>query len=247
MKISIITVVYNGEKYLQDCIESVITQNYPEIEYIVIDGKSTDGTLAIIQQYRGHIQHFVSEKDKGLYDALNKGIALATGAVVGILNADDRLADNSIIAQVVNAFKASENTEGVYGDLNYIHPDNGEIIRKWRSKQANWLDIEKGWMPAHPTLYIKRNLFNLYGNYALDMGSAADYDLILRFFHSHKLKAVHLPVLMVEMRVGGLSNRSFSARLYAFKHDYLALIRNSVPHPVWVVLKKKWLKIRQFE
>lgn len=247
MKISIITVVYNGEKYLRDCIESVITQNYPEIEYIVIDGKSTDGTLAIIQQYRGHIQHFVSEKDKGLYDALNKGIALATGEVVGILNADDRLADNSIIAQVVNAFKASENTEGVYGDLNYIHPDNGKIIRKWRSKQANWLDIEKGWMPAHPTLYIKRNLFNLYGNYVLDMGSAADYDLILRFFHSHKLKAVYLPVLMVEMRVGGLSNRSFSARLHAFKHDYLALIRNSVPYPVCVVLKKKWLKIRQFE
>jgi glycosyltransferase len=247
MKISIITVVYNGEKYLQDCIESVIEQTYSEIEYIIIDGKSTDGTCAIIQQYRSHIHHFISEPDKGLYDALNKGIALASGDIVGILNADDQLAASDIIEGVAKAFKENEALEGVYGDLDYIHANDGTIIRKWRSKQANWKDIQRGWMPAHPTLYLKRALFTQFGNYALDMGSVADYDLILRFFYSHQISTFYLPVLMVKMRVGGVSNHSVMARLKAFQNDYRALLRNKVPYSFWVLLKKKWLKIAQFE
>ncbi|SES15164.1 glycosyltransferase family 2 protein [Pedobacter rhizosphaerae] len=247
MKISIITVVYNGEKYLRDCIESVIGQTYQEIEYIIVDGKSTDGTCAIIQQYRSNIQHFISEPDKGLYDALNKGIALASGDIVGILNADDQLAGNHIIEAVAKTFKENKAVDGVYGDLDYIHPSEGTIIRKWRSKQANWRDIQKGWMPAHPTLYLKRTLFTQYGNYALDMGSVADYDLILRFFYHHQINAVYLPVLMVKMRVGGVSNDSVMARLKAFQNDFRALLRNKVPQSFLVLLKKKWLKLAQFE
>jgi len=246
MKISIITVVYNGKAYLKDCIESIINQTHRDIEYIVIDGGSTDGTLEVIGQYNHHITHFVSEKDKGLYDAVNKGINLATGDVVGLLNADDMLAHNDVIEKIVHAFSSNSSIEAVYGDLNYINPQNNKIIRKWKSGQADSRDIEKGWMPAHPTLYIKRNLFKEYGYYALDLGTAADYDLILKYFHTYKLKALYLPFLMINMRTGGVSNNSFKSLINAFMNDYRALRRNKIPNPIRVILRKKLSKISQF-
>ncbi|RDC56239.1 glycosyltransferase [Pedobacter chinensis] len=246
MKISIITVVYNGETYIKDCIESVISQSYADIEYILVDGGSTDRTLTIAEGYKKYIRHLISERDKGLYDAINKGINLASGEIVGILNADDMLAKNDVIERVAAAFINNPQIQGVYGDLNYIRPVNSKIVREWRSHQANHNDIEKGWMPAHPTLYLKKNLFESYGNYALDMGTTADYDLILRYFHTHRLKALYLPVLMVNMRTGGVSNKGLSSLLNALKNDYRALKRNNVPNPLLVLLKKKLNKLSQF-
>jgi len=246
MKISIITVVCNGEAYLKECIESIINQSYQDIEYIVVDGASTDGTLKIIEGYRYSIKHFVSEPDRGLYDAINKGIQLASGDVVGILNADDMLADRNVIAQVAKAFAKQAEIEAIYGDLNYIRPLNNQIIRAWKSKQAGIRDIAKGWMPAHPTLYIKKDLFKQYGNYALDIGTAADYDLILRYFFVHHLKAVYLPILMVNMRLGGLSNKNISSLVGAFENDYKALKKNRVPNPLKVLIMKKLSKIIQY-
>ncbi|KQM63929.1 hypothetical protein ASE74_12225 [Pedobacter sp. Leaf216] len=245
MKISLITVVYNGETFLQDCFDSVKAQTYPDLEYLVIDGASTDSTINIIQENSKHINYFVSEKDKGLYDAINKGIEQATGDVVGILNADDKLASSEILSAVAKAFIENPGIDGIYGDLNYVHPHTNQIIRKWRSKQASQQHIKEGWMPAHPTLYLKKELFKNYGNYALDLRTTADYDLILRYFYQHKIKALHLPLLMVSMRTGGLSNRSIQNRIAAFIDDYKALKRNKVPNPLLVVLKKKFSKLSQ--
>lgn len=246
MKISIITVVYNADTFLKDCIQSVIEQTYSNIEYIVVDGGSTDNTISIVESYGALISHFISEKDGGLYDAINKGIKLATGDVIGTLNADDVLADQNIIEQVVRAFKQNANIEGVYGDLNYVHPTKMNIVRAWKSKQANFNDIEDGWMPAHPTLYLKKMLFEKYGNYALDMGTAADYDLILRVFHKHKIAATYLPFLMVNMRTGGVSNKSIKSLLLALMNDYKALKRNKIPNPLMVLFRKKFAKLSQF-
>ncbi|QNR85319.1 glycosyltransferase [Pedobacter riviphilus] len=246
MKISLITVVYNGETFLQECFNSVIAQTYANVEYIVIDGGSTDRTLNIIQENRSAIDYFVSEKDKGLYDAINKGIERATGEVIGILNADDLFAHPDVLAAVAKTFIDQQEIDGLYGDLNYIHPTSHKIIRKWKSRQNTIQDFQKGWMPAHPTLYLKRSLFEKNGDYALDLGTAADYELILRYFYTHKIKAFYLPVLMVNMRTGGVSNQSLGSRISAFVNDYKALKRNKVPMPFWVLLKKKLSKLSQF-
>ncbi|NII81348.1 MULTISPECIES: glycosyltransferase family 2 protein [unclassified Pedobacter] len=246
MKISLITVVYNGETFLQECFNSVIAQTYANVEYIVIDGGSTDRTLNIIQENRSAIDYFVSEKDKGLYDAINKGIERATGEVIGILNADDLFAHPDVLAAVAKTFMDQPKIDGLYGDLNYIHPTSHKIIRKWKSRQNTFQDLQKGWMPAHPTLYLKRSLFEKNGDYALDLGTAADYELILRYFYTHKIEAVYLPILMVNMRMGGVSNQSVMSRVSAFVNDYKALKRNKVPMPFWVLLKKKLSKLSQF-
>lgn len=247
MKISIITVVYNGEAFLKNCIESVINQNYKNVEYILIDGASTDDTLQIVEKYRPNFHHVVSEPDQGLYDAINKGIKLATGTIIGLLNADDTLADQHVLKRIADEFAQNENIDGVYGDLNYVHPANENIIRKWKSKPSSYKDIEMGWMPAHPTLYLKRELFIKFGNYALDMGTAADYDLILRYFHHHRIEASYLPYLLVNMRTGGVSNKSLGSLIKALKNDFKALRRNNIPKPLFVLLNKKFAKLSQFK
>lgn len=247
MKISLITVVYNGEAFLSDCIQSVANQTYQNLEYIVIDGLSTDKTVSIIESNKNHVSQFISEKDDGLYDALNKGISLATGDIIGILNSDDMLATNNILDQVAQVFFKDDTIDGVYGDLNYIHPFTKKVVREWKSKPASFKDVESGWMPAHPTLYLKKELFEHYGKYALDMGTAADYDLILRFFHTHKINAAYLPSLMVNMRMGGVSNKTIKNILLAVKNDLRALFRNKIPNPFRVLLRKKLSKISQFK
>ena len=246
MKISLITVVYNGEAFLDECFKSVAEQTYPDVEYIVIDGGSTDKTLNIISQHRSRIDYFVSEKDKGLYDAINKGIEKSTGDIIGILNADDMFASSSVLSSIAQTFEADPTIDGLYGDLDYIHPITNKVIRKWRSKQTTAEEIKKGWMPAHPTLYLKRTLFEKYGDYALDLGTAADYELILRYFYTHKINTQYLPMLMVNMRMGGLSNQSLKSRLYALINDYKALRRNNLSNALLVLLKKKLSKISQF-
>ncbi|RWU08591.1 glycosyltransferase [Pedobacter chitinilyticus] len=246
LKITIITVVYNGEQHIADCIESVLAQSYPDIEYILIDGNSTDGTYHIAQQYKDQLSILLSEPDQGMYDALNKGIALATGEVIGILNADDMLANNTVIAEVAKKFEEAK-VDALYGDLNYVAPDNiSRILRKWRSSKAKPADLALGWMPAHPTLYIRSELFKRLGGYQLNYGSAADYELMLRFLYKHRISSVHLPMLMVNMRNGGMSNQSLKHRYAAMQNDYAALRHNQIPLPLLALLLKKLRKIRQF-
>jgi len=246
MKVSIITVVYNGEKYLVDCIESIIAQTYQNIEYIVIDGASTDGTLSILEKYKTTISKCVSEQDSGMYHALNKGVNLATGDIVGILNADDMLASPDVISNIVSQFQ-SRDAAAVYGNLNYIDQKNPhKIIRKWISKQFTLKDVRLGWMPAHPTLYIKRDLFDKYNNYSLNFGTAADYELMLRFLFKHQIKAIYLNELLVNMRIGGMSNASFKQRCAAIVNDYKAIKTNHINFPLLTLFLKKVSKITQY-
>jgi len=246
MKISLITVVYNGETFLQECFNSVMAQTYADVEYLVIDGGSTDQTQNIIRKNGSHIDYFLSEKDGGLYDAINKGIQQSTGDIVGILNADDMLAGADVLAAVAKTFTTDPAIDGLYGDLNYIHPTTHQIVRKWKSKPTTFRDLKSGWMPAHPTLYLKRALFAQHGVYSLDFGTAADYELILRYLYTHKIKTAYLPMLMVNMRMGGVSNHSIGSRIRALFHDYKALKENAIPWPYWVVLNKKISKLSQF-
>ena len=246
MKVSIITVVYNGEAFLADCIQSVLAQDYDNIEYVVVDGGSSDGSLKIIEKYKNNINYLISEKDNGMYDALNKGIKLATGDVVGILNADDMLASVDVISSIASCF-STQNADAVYGSLNYVHPQKTDkIIRKWIAKPFTKRDIILGWMPAHPTFYVKKSLFETFGNYSLNFDSAADYELMVRFLYKYNVNAIFLNKLLVNMRTGGMSNASLKHRYKALMNDYKALKVNDVPFAIFTLLFKKLSKITQF-
>lgn len=246
MKVSIITVVYNGENFIKDCIESILTQDYPQIELIVIDGASTDTTVQIIQSYGNKIHHFISEPDNGMYDALNKGIKLATGDIIGALNADDTLATQTILTEIVTFFKQTK-ADGIYGNLNYVSAKNpAQIVRKWRTKQHVNKDFIVGWMPAHPTLYLKKELFNKYGDYSLNYGTAGDYELMLRFLYKFKIRALFFNKLIVNMRTGGVSNSSLKQRYLALINDYNAAKHNTISIPLITIVLKKLSKITQF-
>lgn len=246
MKVSIITVVFNGEKYLEDCIKSVLRQNYKNIEYLIIDGGSTDTTLSIIEKFNQQIHYTISEPDRGMYDALNKGIKVASGDIIGILNADDMLASVDVITSIVNEFEQNK-IDGVYGNLNYIDTSPSQhILRKWISKQFVRRDILLGWMPAHPTLYLKKELFDRFGDYSLDFGTTADYELMVRYLYVNQINAHFLNKLFVNMRIGGMSNSSLKQRYLAFINDYKAVKTNKLPFPLATILLKKISKLRQF-
>jgi glycosyltransferase involved in cell wall biosynthesis len=244
LKISLITVAYNAESTIKRCIESVIGQNFKNIEYIIIDGGSTDGTIPIINQYKDQIGIFLSEPDKGIYDAMNKGIKLAHGDIIGLLNADDFFADNDILSAVALAF-TQQNADIIYGDLDYVN-SQGKIIRKWRSKayvhgMFNW-----GWMPPHPTFYCKRNLFEKFGFYSLEYGTAADYDLMLRFMHVNKISAYYLKKVMIKMNIGGASNKTYSNRVKGSYNDLKVMRNNGILVPIITLIFKPLRKVTQY-
>jgi glycosyltransferase involved in cell wall biosynthesis len=246
MKISIITVCYNAQEHIANCIKSVIDQNYSHIEYIVIDGGSTDNTLNIIKDFASHISILISEKDKGIYYALNKGIALATGEYIGIMHADDFFADENVLNKVANAIKHNP-IDILYGNLDYVDRiDTTKIVRKWRSENYKDNLLLKGWMPAHPTFYAKKTCFIKYGDYDTQFKSASDYDLMLRFLYKSSFKKFYLDIVMVKMRVGGTSNKSFKNRMIANREDYLALKKNGIPFPYFISIFKPFRKILQF-
>lgn len=247
MKISIITVTYNSEKYLQDCIESVSKQNYKNIEHIVVDGKSTDGTLDIIRGNSRFISKWISETDRGMYDAINKGIKMATGDIIGILNSDDMLASADVIRTIAESFK-DKNTDSVYGNLVYVHPENTQkIIRFWKGSAYKRSRFRYGWMPAHPTFYIRRKLITQYGLYESHYYTAADYEFMARYLFKHKVNASYLDHMIVKMRTGGLSNGNLKGRLRANRRDFLAMKKNKIPFSFFVSILKPLIKIPQFK
>jgi glycosyltransferase involved in cell wall biosynthesis len=202
MKVSIITVTFNSEKYLEDTLVSIFSQSYPDIESIVIDGKSTDGTLSILQKYQNKIT-YISEPDTGIYDAMNKGIELATGDIIGILNSDDVLFDNEIINKVVHSF--SSDVDCVYGNVILVNESN-KIVRNYSSANFKLKDFEFGHMPPHPSFYVRKEAFQEFGHYNTSFKISADYDLLLRFLYIHKLKSKYLDFILVKMRDGGISS-----------------------------------------
>lgn len=246
MKVSIVTAAYNAEEFIENCIESVLSQQMADIEYIIIDGNSSDNTLPIIKKYHEHISVLISEKDKGIYDAMNKGIRVATGDVIGILNADDFFPGKNIMQQIVQKFEDSQ-ADIVYGDLWYVdRNDTRKVIRKWNSGDYKHGDFQLGWMPPHPAFYVRRELFEKHGNYRLEYGSAADYELMARFLHKHRAKAAYLPEVIVKMRTGGVSNSSFKNRLKASRNDLRAMSDNGISFPPLAIFLKPLRKLPQF-
>ena len=246
MKVSIITVCYNSATTIDDTIQSVLSQSYPNIEYIVIDGKSTDLTGTIIKKYKEKISTVLCEKDKGMYDAINKGIRLCTGDVVAILNADDFYIDNEVIADVVSTMQA-EKADSLYSDLYYVAADNTDkVIRNWVSGKYDRQKFLYGWMPPHPTFFVKRASYEEYGNFNLALKSAADYELMLRFLYKNKLSTCYLSRPLVRMRVGGMSNVSLKNRIKANKEDRKAWIMNGLIPKSYTLLFKPLRKMIQY-
>lgn len=236
MKISIITATRQDVDTLPDCLASVAGQSYPDREHIVIVGTSTDGTLAVLEAHRPQFAALVSEPDQGLYEALNKGLALATGDVVGFLHADDLFADANVLARIAAAFATPTDqgtVEAVYGDLVYVAKQNtGRVIRYWRAGEFQPARLRWGWMPPHPTLYLRRSVLQRHGGFDPCYRIAADYDLILRMLGGGggrpEGQVVYLPRVLVRMRVGGTSNRSLSKILLKSWEDYRALRANGI-------------------
>ena len=246
MKVSIVTVTYNSGKYLEDCIKSVIKQSYPDIEHIIVDGKSTDNTLGIIKKYESNIAKWISETDRGIYDAINKGIVMATGDIVGLINSDDILVDEDVIECIVKAFKEN-NVDAVYGDLEYVSAsDTDKIMRIWKGRPFKRERFRYGWMPAHPTFYIKKPLVEKYGYYENHYFTAADYEFMARYLYKNRVSAFYLPKLIVKMRMGGQSNQTIYKRLRANRRDYLAMKKNNIPFAFFVSILKPLIKVQQF-
>ena len=248
MKISIVTIAYNAEATIADAARSVMTQ-VPEgfeLEYIVVDGASTDGTLAALEPYRNGITRIISEPDKGLYDAMNKGVRAATGDVVGILNADDAYADERVLARVAAAFAASD-ADSVYGDLDYVAEDgSGRVVRRWRSGAYRRGAFLGGWMPPHPAFFLRRAVYEQHGLFSLDLRSAADYELMLRMLFKHRISATHVPAVLVKMRTGGVSNASWGNRWRANREDRRAWRMNGLRPMPWTLILKPLRKVLQW-
>lgn len=247
MRVSIITVTHNSEKFLLSCIQSVREQENADIEYIVIDGKSTDNTVQLIKQNQDIISYWISETDRGMYDAINKGIRAATGDIIGILNSDDLLASPDVISNIVTCFE-STNLDSVYGDLEYVDQNNIEkITRVWKGVKFDRRLFNVGWMPAHPTFYIRREVIQKYGLYENHYYSAADYEFMVRYLYHHKISSFYLEQMVVKMRTGGASNGNLKRRLRANRRDYLAMKKNGILFPFIVSILKPLIKIHQYK
>ncbi len=252
MKISIITITYNSAKTLQRALESVQSQHYADIEHILVDGASTDGTLELIKTYANKVQRdkgqgtkevrWISEPDNGIYDALNKGIRMATGDVIGFLHSDDVLYSSDSIGHIAMAFEQTK-AEVVYGNLQYCR--GGKVVRRWQSNAFKPCSLAFGWMPPHPTVYVRREVYEQVGPYDDWFRISADYDMMLRIFKAG-YKTHYIPEVLVSMETGGASNRNPKARLTKTQEDYLVLKKNHVGAGLLTVACKQLRKIRQF-
>lgn len=244
IKISLITVCHNAADTIQRCIDSVRGQRYAHVEHIIIDGNSIDGTLELILKNKSDNYFFTSESDSGMYDAVNKGIRQATGDVIGLLNADDYFADEYVLGDIANVF-SSAGADILYADLDYINGKGG-IVRKWRSGNYIPDKFNRGWMPPHPTFYAKKKLFDDFGLYNTGYGTAADYELMLRFMYLKKAKISYLNRVIVKMATGGISNKKLHNRVMAWQSDFKAMKNNHIKYPFIGIMLKPLRKIPQF-
>jgi glycosyltransferase involved in cell wall biosynthesis len=245
-KVSIITICYNSAETIRDTIESVVSQDYSNIEYIIIDGASKDSTIEIVNEYRDRISLVVSEKDKGIYDAMNKGVLAATGDIIGILNSDDVYADQNVVSDIVKVFDES-NADGVYADLQYVKRDAlNEVTRYWKSGEYKEGLFARGWMPPHPTFFVRKEVYQQYGGYSLELRSAADYEFMLRVIHKNKINVGYLPRVITNMRVGGTSNVTLKNRWRANREDKRAWEMNGLKPRFYTLALKPISKIFQF-
>ncbi len=235
--ISIITVVFNRVEFIGDAIESLNSQTYSNIEHIFIDGGSTDGTLSVIKKKSSTNSIIISESDNGIYDALNKGINLSHGEVIGILHSDDIFSDPKVLSDIVDVF-SDVNCDAVYGNLVYVsNNDTNKIIRYWKSGDFNLKKIKMGWMPPHPALFLRRSVINRYGTYDTQYRIAADYDAILRYFFVYRINVKYLNRILVKMRIGGSSNKNLNSIVQKMIEDLSVLKKNHVGGLLTLLLK----------
>ena len=249
MKVSIVTVTYNSAQTLVDAMKSVLEQTYHDIEYIIVDGASTDSTIDIIRQYEPQFKNrlkWISEKDDGIYDAMNKGIQLATGDVVGILNSDDYFTSSDVIARMVAAFR--DGADAVYGDVHFIHDgEPNKCIRYYSSKHFRPFWLRFGFMPAHPSFYCRRGVYERAGYYKTDYAIGSDYEMMVRLFKVHHINARYIPMDFVTMRTGGASTRNVQSRLALIKDDVRSCRENGVYTNIPMICMKFLYKVFEFK
>lgn len=248
IRISIVTICFNNEREIKATIESVMNQSYPNIEYIIKDGGSKDGTLAIVEKYRERIAKVISEPDKGLYDAINTGIQAATGDVVGLIHAGDQLHDKEVIADIAKFFE--ENDVDVMYGYSRIVDGNGKAKRLNKSPEYSKRFVKWGWMPSHQSIYVKRELFEKFGYYTQNVGGSGDYEWFLNYFYKHanELKIKRNDRYIVRFTLGGQSTRNMASRVQKKNRDTLrqCWINNGLKPPFALPYMKFFWTLRQF-
>ena len=241
---SIITATYNSESTISETIDSLLSQDFDDFEVLIIDGLSIDNTLKIIKSYNDPRINIYSEKDKGIFDALNKGIVKSNGRFIGFLHSDDTFTDNTVLSNIYKSF--DENINGVYGNLNYVSSNNPKkIVRNWRSSQYSYDLLKKGWMPPHPTLFLEKNIYKKHGDFKLKYRVSSDYDFILRVFKDRELSFKYLDKKLVNMKTGGNSNRSLNNIIIKLREDYRIIKSNNIGN-MYTLILKNISKIHQF-
>ena len=245
MKISIITATYNSARTIRDTLKSVAAQDSGDIEHLIVDGLSKDETLSIVKEF-DHVAAVLSEKDDGIYDAMNKGVRAATGDIIGILNSDDFYVNESVLSKVKKQFEDPA-IDAVYGDLQYVDASNtGRIIRNWKAGSFSPRKFYYGWMPPHPSFFVRRQVYDRVGLFNTSLRSAADYEIMLRILVKNKCRAAYLPEVLVKMRSGGMSNATLKNRIRANQEDRLAWKLNELKPYFFTLYMKPIRKIGQF-
>jgi len=243
MKVSIITVVWNNKDIIKDAIDSVLSQSYKDIEHIIIDGASTDGTVDIVKSYGDKITKFISEPDKGLYDAMNKGIKLATGDIIGILNSDDFYTDKYVIEKIVGTFE-SLHVDSVFADLIYVKPENlTKTVRYYDSSKFYPAKFAYGYMPAHPTFFVRKEIYEKYGVFRTDLKIASDFDILIRFLYTNKVSYSYIQKPIVKMRLGGVSTNGLKSKILLNKEVLKVCKDNKIDTNIFKILAKYPSKI----
>ncbi len=244
-KISIITVSFNSEKTIKDTIESVLNQKYENIEYIIVDGASKDNTLNIISNYENKISKLISEKDAGIYDAINKGIRLSTGKIIGILNSDDIFYDEMVLKKINDHFNENPFCEAIIGDVQFIN-SKGNLVRRYSSKKWNVNKFKWGFMPPHPSFYCKKELYDKFGYYSTKFKIASDFELLIRFLKVNSVKFMYMPIIVAKMNLGGISTSGISSTILLNKEIYLSCKINQIKTNYFKIYSKYFLKIFEF-
>jgi glycosyltransferase involved in cell wall biosynthesis len=245
-KVSIITATYNSAKTIRDTILSVKEQSFQDFEHVIVDGGSTDGTLQILEELRHSKLIFITEKDRGIYDALNKGVRMASGEIIGVIGSDDFYPSQDVLMNVAAAFERN-NTDSLFGDTQYINDDNKDkVVRYWKAGTYNRNNFLRGWMPPHLSFYIKKEIYLKYGLYREEFKISGDYELMLRVLYKHSISTQYLPIVLVTMRNGGASTRSLRNRLKANLEDRLAWSVNNLTPRFYTLFFKPLLKVPQF-
>jgi glycosyltransferase involved in cell wall biosynthesis len=245
MKLSLITVCYNSEKTIEETILSVLSQDLDNFEYIIIDGNSTDNTLSIIEKYSSNIDLIISEKDHGIYDAINKGIQKSSGDIIGILNSDDTFYSRMVLSSIQNKFLLNPQLDSVIGDIKFANK-KGQLHRHYSSLNWEPKKLEWGIMPPHPTFYCKRELFDKFGYYRNDFKIAADYELLIRFFYVNQITFEYIPITFVQMKLGGVSTKNIFSKFNINKEVLYACRLNNLPTNIFKIYTKYFFKILEF-